>query len=123
MNKEKIETAEKEKLTQREGTLLGLGVLMGVFGGFVSSYLVKWSGNALLENPLFGSILVAAIFFAFFTLMFMLSHIHQAKEGDNAFNFLALILKSKWRWYAYFIIPVCVLVIVHLYTNPTASVV
>ena len=113
----------KEKLTQKEGTMLGLGVLMGVFGGFVSSYLVKWSGDTLLETPLLGAILVAAIFFAFFTLMLTLSHAHQAGESSSVFDFFSLILKSKWRWYVYFIIPLCVLVIVHLYINPTAGVV
>ncbi len=117
------EKAEKEKLTQREGTLLGLGVLMGVFGGFVSGYLVKWSGDALLETPLLGAILVAVIFFSFFTLMLILSHAHQVEESSNSFDFLLLILKSNWRWYAYFIIPLCVLVFAHLYINPAAGVV
>ena len=97
MNKEEAETVEKGGFTQKETTLLMLGVVMGVFGGFVSGYLVMWSNILLSEHPFFGAMLVTAVFFAFFTFMLVPLHIQQVRESKTYFSFAWFALKKYWK--------------------------
>lgn len=111
--------AEEEKLDRDTG-LIAMGVVMGVLGGFVANYWVRWSNNVLLENHLLGALFIALVTFSFFVLIFIFLHLNKIRKSRNVFVALFPTLKSGWKWYVFAVGPLCLLIFIALYNNPTS---
>ena len=123
---------EEEKFCQGASFMLMgvvLGTLLSMTGSIIINYLGVFSKDLILKNPLGHAIMAAGMTLFFFTVIlmmvniaYMLRDIRRKEDIPKATTFLSYAWKNSWRWYIYFVAPVCTIMFLYLHNNATSLV-